>query len=115
MAIVSKDDRAAVMAAINTKNLSQDLVKVRSSNLWSYGLNIKNRKDTTGDIIVQFKGTNGGPGDIYIYYDVPVAVYRRWQSAPSKGHYFWIYIRDNYNYSKLTGDKRGKLRNAINH
>lgn len=113
-AIISKNDRVAVMAAINTKNLAQNLVKVRSSNVWAYGMNIKNRKDKVGDLLVQFKGTQGGPGDIYIYYDVPTTVYRRWQSAPSKGHYFWVYIRNNYNYSKLTGDKRGKLRNAIN-
>ena len=55
--IISKNDRVAVMAAINTKNMSQDLVRVRSSNLWSYGLNIKNRKDKTGDILIQFKNS----------------------------------------------------------
>lgn len=104
----------AIMAAINTRNLAQDLVKVRSSNVWAYCMNIKNRKDKFGDVLVQFKEAEGGPGDIYIYYDVPVMVWRRWQSALSKGHYFWVYIRDNYKYSKLTGDKRGKLPNAVN-
>lgn len=113
-AIISVTDRVAVMAAVNTKDLAQHLVKVRSSNVWAYGMNIKNRKDKVGDLLVQFKGKQGGPGDIYIYYDVPVVIYRRWQSAPSKGHYFWVYIRNNYKYSKLTGDKRGKLHNAVN-
>lgn len=107
-------DRQAILAAINTRNLANNLSRVRSSNIWAYGLNVRNRKDKTGDLIVQFKGENGGAGDIYIYYDVPTTIYRRWQSAPSKGHYFWVYIRNNYNYSKLTGDKRGKLKNAIN-
>lgn len=51
-------------------------------------MNIKDRKSKVGDLLVQFKDTQGGPGDIYIYYDVPIIVYRRWQSAPSKGHYF---------------------------
>ncbi|MCM1222053.1 MAG: KTSC domain-containing protein [Lachnospiraceae bacterium] len=112
--ITSVSDRQSVMAAINTKNLANDLVRVRSSNIWSYGLNLRDRKDKTGDLLVQFKGKNGGAGDVYIYYDVPAMVYRRWQSAPSKGHYFWVYIRNNFKYSKLTGDKRGKLANAIN-
>lgn len=112
--ITSISDRQAVLAAINTKNLANDLVRVRSSNIWSYGLNLRNRKDKTGDLLVQFKNKNGGAGDVYIYYDVPTMVYRRWQSAPSKGHYFWVYIRNNFKYSKLTGDKRGKLANAIN-
>lgn len=112
--IISVSDRQAVLAAINTKDLSKNLVRVRSSNVWSYGLNIKDRKDKTGDLVVQFKSKNGGAGDVYIYYDVPIVVYRRWQSAPSKGHYFWVYIRNNFKYSKLTGDKRGKLANAVN-
>ncbi|MCM1226121.1 MAG: KTSC domain-containing protein [Clostridium sp.] len=114
MAFTALSDRQSVLAAINTKNLANDLVRVRSSNVWAYGLNIKNRKDKTGDLLVQFKNKNGGAGDVYIYYDVPVMIYRRWQSAPSKGHYFWVYIRNNFNYSKLTGDKRGKLGNAVN-
>ena len=68
--------------------------------------------DNKGDIICQFKDKNGGPGDIYLYEDVPVQVYRKWISAPSKGHYFWQYIRDNYMYRKLTGDKRTHLKNG---
>lgn len=105
---------APVMAAINTRNLAQNIVRVKSSNVWGYTINVKDRKSKFGDVIVQFKGNNGGPGDIYIYYDVPVLTYRRWHSAPSKGHYFWVYIRNNFKYSKLTGDKRGKLHNAVN-
>ena len=80
----------------------------------TYKINIKRNGDKFGDVYVQFKGKNGGPGDIYVYYDVPVRTYRRWVSAPSKGHYFWQYIRNNFKYSKLTGNKRGKLENAIN-
>lgn len=106
--------RSNIFAAINTKNLSSDMVKVKSSNVWSYKLNVKDRHDKTGDLLVQFKNESGGPGDLYIYYEVPVLVYRRWQTALSKGHYFWVYIRNNYKYSKLTGDKRGKLHNAVN-
>lgn len=113
-AIVSCKDRQIVTVAVNTKNLAQDLVRVRSSNVWAYGLNIKDRKDKTGDLLVQFKNKNGGAGDVYMYYDVPTMLYRRWQSAPSKGHYFWVYIRNHFKYSKLTGDKHGKLKNAIN-
>lgn len=106
--------RQRVCAAINTRNMAENLVRVKSSNLWSYGMNVKSNRDRTGDVVVQFKSKSGGAGDVYIYYDVPTTVYRRWQSAPSKGHYFWVYLRNNYKYSKLTGDKRGKLPNAVN-
>lgn len=103
-----------ITAAINTKNLAKDMIRVKSSNVWAYNINVKDKKSKFGDVLVQFKGPDGGPGDIYIYYDVPVLTYRRWHSAPSKGHYFWQYIRNFFKYSKLTGDKRGKLHNAVN-
>lgn len=103
-----------IEASISTRDLMRGLVRVRSSNVWGYNINVRDKKDKNGDVIVQFKGDKGGPGDVYIYYDIPVMVYRKWHSAPSKGHFFWRYIRNNYKYSKLTGDKRGKLKNAIN-
>lgn len=109
--------RTDILCAVkrySSRKLSEDMVRVKSSNLWSYKMNIKDNKSNVGDILVQFKDVNGGPGDIYIYYDVPVVIYRKWQSAMSKGHFFWVYIRNNYKYSKLTGDKKGKLSNAVN-
>ena len=112
--LTALSDRKAVLAAINTKNLAKNLVRCKSSNVWAYGMNIKDRKDKTGDMIMQFKDKNGGAGNVYIYYDVPVTLYRRLQSAPSVGHFFWVYIRNNFKYSKLTGNKRGVLPNAIN-
>ena len=109
---ISKD---IILCGKTTRDVTKNLIRVKSSNIWSYGINIKENDSKTGDVYVQFKGKNGGPDGIYVYYNVPVIVYRRWISAPSKGHYFWKYIRNNYYYSKLTGDKRGKLKNAINH
>lgn len=113
ISINDTDHRTQTVTA-SSRDLTQDLVRVKSSNIWAYSMNIKDRKSGIGDIVVQFKAPHGGPGDIYIYYDVPVRVYRRWQSAPSKGHYFWQYIRNFYKYSKLTGNKHGVLPNAVN-
>ncbi len=115
----STEDRYVLLssiinAGVSSRDITRDMVRVKSSNVWSYKINIKKYGDKFGDVYVQFKGNQGGPGDIYVYYDVPVKIYRRWVSAPSKGHYFWQYIRNNFQYSKLTGDKRGKLKNAIN-
>lgn len=104
-----------ILAGISTKDITRSMVRVKSSNVWSYTINIKNRKDKVGDVYVQFKNEHGGPGDVYCYYSVPVNIYRKIVSATSKGHAVWQYLRNNSNgYSKLTGDKRGKLRNAIN-
>lgn len=112
--IIDSSYRNVVIASISTRDLSKNMVRVKSSNIWSYGMNIRDNKSKTGDVLVQFKGKNGGPEDIYILYDVPIKLYRRWISAPSKGHFFWVYLRNNFKYSKLTGDKKGKLKNAVN-
>lgn len=98
----------------SSKDLLDTLVRVKSSNIYSYGMDVDNIEDNVGDAVVQFKGKNGQPDDIYMYFDVPIIVFRRWVSAPSKGRYFWRYIRNNYKYRKLTGDKRTKLPNGIN-
>lgn len=103
-----------INCSISSRELTKNLVRVRSSNLWGITINVKDRKAKTGDMIIQFKGKDGGPDGVYMYFDVPMMVYRRFQSAPSKGHYFWQYIRNNYKYRKLSGDKKGKLPNAIN-
>lgn len=98
----------------SSKDLLDTLVRVKSSNIYSYGMDVDNIEDNVGDVVVQFKGKNGQPDDIYMYFDVPIIVFRRWVSAPSKSRYFWRYIRNNYKYRKLTGDKRTKLPNGIN-
>lgn len=111
--LCSCEDREPILASISAKDITSRMVKVKSSNVWSYAMNVRDTKKGIGDVYVQFKNKLGGAGDIYVYYDVPAKVYRRWISAPSKGHYFWQYIRNNYMYAKLTGDKRTKLKNGI--
>lgn len=112
--LIDPSIRQTITAAVNTRNLVENLVRTKSSNVWAYGVNVKDPKKAMGDVIVQFKGPNGGPADIYMYYDVPIRVYRKLITAPSKGHFMWKYLRNNFKYSKLTGDKRGKLKNAVN-
>lgn len=103
-----------IQAASNSKDITRNLVRVKSSNIWAYGIDIKDRKDKVGDVVVQFKGKNGGPDDIYMYFDVPINLWRKWLSANSKGSFFWHNIRDEFYYRKLTGNKRGVLKNALN-
>lgn len=102
-----------IMAA-SARDVAKGLIRTASSNIWAFMIDIASRKDKTGTLYVQFKNKRGGPGDIYCYYDFPVVMYRKWLSATSKGHFFWLYIRNNYKYSKLTGDRRGRLSNAVN-
>lgn len=94
-----------------TRDFVSKLSRVKSSNVWSYAFQPKD--DRTGDMLMQFKNKNGGPGDIYIYYNVPAKIWQRLVAAPSKGHTFWELIRNVYTYAKLTGDKRTKLANGI--
>lgn len=111
---ICDNDSFIIQAAINTRDLAKNLVRVRSSNVWSIGIDIRDKKDKTGTVIAQFKNKYGGPGDIYAYWSVPIMVYRKWITAPSKGNYLWRYIRNTYAYTKLTGNKKGVLPNAIN-
>lgn len=103
-----------ILAAISSRDLSKNMVRVKSSNIWSYTINVKDHKAKTGDVLCQFKGKNGGPGDIYAYFDVPIRLWQKWLAAPSKGAFFWKYIRNNFYYRKLTGNKKGVLKNAVN-
>ena len=112
-----KEFRTILAKSFNrsSREITQNLVRVASSNVWAYGVEIKDNNAKEGDVYVQFKGKNGGPEHIYKYYDVPITLWRKFISAPSKGHFVWKYLRNNFLYSKLTGDKRGILKNAVNH
>ena len=112
--LADTSSRSDIFAAISTKDITKNMVRAKSSNIWSYAINVRKAGDHTGDMYIQFKGKDGGPDDIYMYYDVPVRVYRRFVTSGSKGHTFWKLIRNQYRYRKLTGDKRGKLPNAVN-
>ena len=94
-----------------TKDFVKKLARVKSSNVWSYAFQPKD--DKVGDMLTQFKAKNGGPGDIYIYYNVPSRLWQRFVAAPSKGAFFWRNIRNIFTYAKLTGDKRTHLPNGI--
>lgn len=100
-----------IIAKTTTRDFAKMLQRVKSSNVWSYAFQPKT--DMIGDMLMQFKGAHGGPGDIYIYYDIPSKLWRKLVSAPSKGAFFWKYIRNIFKYAKLTGDKRTKLKNGL--
>lgn len=113
-AIYFCENTSKVTASISSKDIARSMVRVKSSNVWSYTINVRDVKKDIGDVYVQFKGEHGGPGDVYVYYDVPTRIYRKIVSSSSKGHAVHQYLRDNFKYSKLTGDRRGKLKNAVN-
>lgn len=108
------DRREVITAAISSRDITKNMVRVKSSNIWAYNINVKGNQDRVGDVYVQFKGRKGGPGDVYVFYDVPTKIYQKWHTSPSKGHFFWQYIRGKYVFSKLTGDKRTKQKGGVN-
>ena len=100
-----------IVAAENTRDLAKKLIRVKSSNVWAYAFQPKDYNK--GTMLMQFKGANGGPDDIYVYYDVPNKLWQKFVAAPSKGAFFWRHIRNVFKYGKLTGDKRTKLKNGV--
>lgn len=96
----------------NSRQVTDNMLRVKSSNVWAYAFNIEQGQDT-GELYVQFKNRRGGAGDIYQYIEFPARMWRKFVATPSKGHFFWRFVRNRYKYRKLTGDKRGKLPNAI--
>lgn len=96
---------------LSTKDMLKKMIRVKSSNLWSYAFQPKDYN--TGTMLIQFKGPNGGPNDVYVYYDIPNKLWQKFVAAPSKGHFFWQNIRNIFKYGKLTGDKRTKLKNGV--
>ena len=55
-----------IEASISSRDLTKNMVRCKSSNIWSYALNVRDSKHRYGDMIIQFKGKNGGPDDIYM-------------------------------------------------
>lgn len=107
------DNTKDAITCAKKDEILRNLIRVKSSNIWAYMIDVKDYKSKVGNIYTQFKGKRGQPDDIYVYYDVPVIIYRKWIGARSKGAFFWKYIRNTYKYSKLTGDKKTKLRNGV--
>ena len=101
---VSENKQPVMAASRGTGDVADYIIPVQSSNIYGYYLDVRDVKDSTGTLYVQFL-KNGMPGDIYAYYSVPVQIARKMASTSSKGHYFWKYIRDKYQTAKLTGDK----------
>lgn len=55
------------------------------------------RNPDTGDVVVQFKES----GAYYVYYDVPGEVWDDFESADSKGSYYNMEIKGNYDCEKI--------------
>ena len=108
---IRRNSSITAKSNFTTKDFIKKLIRVKSSNMWSYAYQPKD--NYKGDVLIQFKGANGGPDDIYIYYDVPAKTWQKLVAAPSKGHAFWVLIRNVFKYAKLTGDKRTHLPNGI--
>jgi len=68
-----------------------ELIPVISSNVASYGYSEEQQL-----LIVQFLD-----GSIYEYYDVPKSTWMLMETAPSKGHAVWQYLRDRFPYQRV--------------
>lgn len=98
------ENQQIIAAATGSGDISNHIIRVHSSNVYGYYMDVRRHTDRTGTLYIQFL-KNGQPGDIYAYYDVPVEIGRKLASTSSKGHYVWKYIKNKYQTAKLTGDK----------
>ena len=64
---------------------------VSSSNIMSAGYD-----PDSETLEIEFKG-----GAVYQYYNVSQHLYDEFQSAPSKGQFFHIYIKDSLPFSRV--------------
>lgn len=86
----------AVHSDAKIRNIVNNMEQIKSSNIWGYGIDTDG-KSGRGNVIVRFRNKKtGGPGQVYVYYNVPLNIYRGWHSAASKGHYLWQHFRDKY-------------------
>lgn len=60
--------------------------------------------DTSKDMTIEFK-----QGYSYIYKNVPSHIFEAFQTEPSAGKYFHRAIRNNYNYSRVTGSRVSRV------
>lgn len=85
------ENKEATTAATVSKK--KDLMKhlVNSSNLEWISYDEEEKK-----LYIQFRN-----GSIYEYYDVPENIFTGLLGAGSHGRYFWMKIRDKFDYKKL--------------
>lgn len=70
-----------------------EMIKVESSNVIAVGHDGK-------DLYVEY------PAGVYKYNDVPVTIYEKLLKAPSKGRFMNEEIRNNYEYTRIPGNKK---------
>lgn len=112
--LLDNKNLSTIIASLSTKEIVKNMKRVKSSNIYSQTINVHDPENKVGDVYIRFH-KNGVPTWTYVYYDVPIKLYRKWLAAPSKGSFFWHNMRHNFYYTKLDGDKYGKLKNSINH
>lgn len=89
---------------VATRDTSEDdllagtMYEVQSSNVHSIGMRIDSEGDSKGTLLVRFlgqhaEGIRAGLGSLYGYFDVPVALFREFQRAASKGGFVWDHLR----------------------
>ena len=101
---VNENKHPIIAATTSSGDIADRIIRVNSSNVYGYYMDVRRHTDHTGTLYIQFL-KKGRPGDIYAYYDVPLEIGRKLASTSSKGHYVWKYIRNRYQTAKLTGDK----------
>lgn len=77
--------------------LTGEMIHVVSSNVHSIGFNIHPQSPVIGTLKVRFyqthKESKFDPGPLYYYMNVPTALFRKFQSAASKGRWVWDNLR----------------------
>lgn len=89
-----------IISTWNRGELDKHLVQAKtSSNIHSLAYD-----PVAKQLYIRFLGMDksGVNRATYVYDNVPLTVYRKFFTVPSKGHYFWQAVRGKYPYRKIS-------------
>jgi len=92
-------------AADQCKEVLHTRTRVLSSNIYAIG------RDDDGHTQVQFIDyKTKGPGDAAVYFNVPQELHDEFMASDSKGEFFAMSIKDQFDWKYIQGEHKKKKR-----
>lgn len=89
------------------------VIHMASSNVEAIMFLYDPRRGSTGDLVVEFKGTHKKGNPVYIYFGVPLSVAVQMIETDSPGRFVWNKLRDRYRYQRIGSMPGNPRRNVV--